>query len=362
MKKSAIFILVILFSFTQNNLFALKGRTFPVTITGPVTNKSITFTVYLPEGYDNSTDKYPVLYHLHGIGGTHNGNQITTVPASLEKAIASGIAGPMIIVFPDGYNDSFWADSYDMKIPAETNIIQEIIPYIDQNYRTINTREKRIISGFSMGGFGTAKFITKYPDYFKVAVIYDGALLTWEGAKSRHAATMAKLFNSNVDNFNKYSPWFHLKKNAADLKSKIVIRQVVGQLVDNNRNFLDSLTKYTIASEYVETTCDHVLQCLLDQGGQDSWKFIGSNIGGLATGLSIDVQNGNNEFSIFPNPSNSFISVTGYSGEAKIYNGMGNIIWIGNIPENRRIDVSIFNVGLYVLCANNEKIKFLVKR
>lgn len=359
MKKIAVSILVLFFSFPQISLYALKGKTFSVTITGPVTNKALTFTVYLPEDYDNSTDKYPVVYHLHGIGGTHNGNQITTVPASLEKAIASGIASPMIIVFPDGYNDSFWADSYDMKIPAETNIIQEIIPYVDKNYRTFNSREKRIISGFSMGGFGTAKFITKYPDYFKVAVIYDGALLTWQETKSRHASTVTKMFNDNVEDYNKYSPWFHLQKNGKDLYRQIVIRQVVGMLKVNNRNFRDSLANYNIIPEYLETTCDHVLQCLLDQGGQESWRFICSNIGGLPTGNTLAIQNKSGKNLIFPNPSKDYITVIGYVGKAKIYSEMGNVIWSGNIPDNGRIDVSKFETGLYIIHLNNKVEKFL---
>lgn len=286
-KKNSILILIIFLSFAQSSVFALKGKVFSITITGSVTKKPITLSIYLPEGYDSLICKYPVVYHLHGINGSNNGHQIITVPESLEKAIASGIASPMIIVFPDGYIDSFWADSYDMRMPAETNIIQEIIPYIDNNFRTFNTREKRIISGFSMGGFGAAKFITKYPDYFKVAVIYDGALLSWEDIKSKHAAVVTKLFNNNLENCNRFSPWFYLQKESNKIKDKIIIRQVVGKLQDWNRNFRDSLLIHGIKSEYIETTCDHNLNCLLDQGGQDSWKFISSNIGDLTTNITV---------------------------------------------------------------------------
>jgi enterochelin esterase-like enzyme len=90
---------------------AINGTVQPVTFTGPVTGQPITFSIYLPPGYVGGTNRYPVIYHLHGINGTHNGGQISSVPESHEAAVAAGTIEPCIIVFPDGYGDSFWADS-----------------------------------------------------------------------------------------------------------------------------------------------------------------------------------------------------------------------------------------------------------
>jgi len=358
MKKGILILLIGLFCFQAKTFSALKGKTSTVTITGPITNKPVTFTVYLPENYSTSTDRYPVVYHLHGIGGTYAGDQISTVPASLELAIASGIASPMILIFPDGYNDSFWADSYDGAIMSETNIIKEIIPYVDNTYRTLNTRDKRIISGFSMGGFGTAKFITKYPDYFKAAVIYDGALLSWSELKTRHANPVTKMFNNNEEYHNNFSPWNNLRKNAVELKTKISVRQTVGLLKPYNTSFRDSLSKYSIVHEYVETTCAHDLGCLLDQGGQDNWKFIASCLSPTLTEVPKIVDS---QLSISPNPASDFIIISGYIGKVEIYDAIGKICWSGVVPANGKIDVSSFKTGLYIFHAGNKMEKFLKK-
>jgi len=354
MKKNTKLIFALLFVVFFSNIFAgLKGKTYTVTITGSVTNKPVTFTVYIPENYDTSTDRYPVVCHLHGVGGTYAGNQIVTVPSSLELAISSGLAGPMIIIFPDGYDDSSWADSYDGAIMPETNIIKEIIPYVDNTYRTINSSDKRFVTGFSMGGFGAAKFITKYPDYFRAAVIYDGALLSWNELKTKVSST--KMFNLNENYFNNFSPWFNLRINAAILKSKISVRQTVGAMQGQNINFRDSLVTYNITHEYVETTCDHNLNCLIEQGGQDNWKFITA----CMTNTSDILQYKEKRLSVHPNPAFDFIHVSGYYGKARIYNIFGQTYWEGIISENGKIDISSLTSGLYFLQTNNKVGKFL---
>src|SRR6185436_1019574 len=91
----------------QSLLGHIEARSF----VGPVTGQVVNFNVYLPKGYDQSAERYPVIYHLHGIGGNQGGQQNTTVPASFEAAKAQGIIGPVIVVFPKGYTDSWWADS-----------------------------------------------------------------------------------------------------------------------------------------------------------------------------------------------------------------------------------------------------------
>jgi endo-1,4-beta-xylanase len=75
----------------------------------------------------------------------------------------------MIMVFPNGGCRSFYQDSDDSKlgkVMAETTVIRELIPHIDQTYRTIPTRDGRCIEGFSMGGLGAMYFAVKYPDLF----------------------------------------------------------------------------------------------------------------------------------------------------------------------------------------------------
>ncbi|MCI0541059.1 MAG: hypothetical protein L0Z50_38140, partial [Verrucomicrobiales bacterium] len=71
--------------------FALDGTVQSLSWTGPVTGRPVNFSLYLPPGYATSTNRCPVIYHLHGINGTHNGQQTNTVPASHEAAVAAGV-------------------------------------------------------------------------------------------------------------------------------------------------------------------------------------------------------------------------------------------------------------------------------
>jgi endo-1,4-beta-xylanase len=252
----------------------LRGTLEKRSFTGPVTGRQIEFSIYLPENYSSSGERYPVIYHLHGLGGSHDGYHTRTVPASFEKARDMGIIGPVIIVFPDGYKDSFWADSFDRTKPAETNIIAELIPYVDENFRTLRDARFRVIQGFSMGGFGAAKFITKFPDLFNLGIIYDGALLDWRTLVMSHTMIAFSIFANSEDYFNQFSPWFWAGKNKNKLTARTRLRLVVGALLPWNRNFLSYLSEIGIPVEYIETSCLHDLNCLLHYEGLGSAAFI----------------------------------------------------------------------------------------
>jgi len=106
------------------------------------------FLIYLPPCYDQNTDqRYPVLYLLHG--QTYQDDQWVNLgaPVVADKLIHSGEAPPFIIVFPD---DRYWNLP-----PGESfgdRLIQEIIPFVDQTYRTLADRDHRALGGLSRGG------------------------------------------------------------------------------------------------------------------------------------------------------------------------------------------------------------------
>ncbi len=253
---------------------ALQGTVItPVTITSPG-GSPINFSLYLPPGHTpGGTARYPVIYHLHGIGGRHDGNQIRSVPTSHEAAVAAGLIEPAIIVFPDAYTDSFWANSANSSKPAESDVLA-IISHVDASYRTRASRQSRAMQGFSMGGFGAAKFAAKYPDLFCVCVIYDAALIDWAVAQQSHPLIASEVFNNSSTYFDQYSPWYWVPRNAATLQAGVPFRQVVGVLKPNNERFRDVLAANGITPSYVQTTAPHDLQPLLDQGGAGSWAFI----------------------------------------------------------------------------------------
>jgi enterochelin esterase-like enzyme len=111
------------------------------------TNPPQEFRIYLPRCYDEKTDQhYPVLYLLHG--QTYTDDQWIRLGAAnvMDRLILSGESIPFIIVFPD---DHYW------NLPAGPGfgqrLVDELIPHIDSNYRTLPDRNQRAIGGMSRG-------------------------------------------------------------------------------------------------------------------------------------------------------------------------------------------------------------------
>ena len=112
--------------------------------------------VILPPGY-NKNEKYPVLYALHGIGGTEDSMPGMGVQAMLGNAIAEGISEKMIIVCPDmltGPGSRMGFDQQSMRSydKVREDIIESIMPYMEEHYSVKTGRDNTAISGFSLGG------------------------------------------------------------------------------------------------------------------------------------------------------------------------------------------------------------------
>jgi enterochelin esterase-like enzyme len=124
--------------------------------------RDLPFTVYLPDGYDQSTQRYPVLYLLHGAGGDDRvwGEQ-GGIKARTDRLIAAGMIPPTIIIMP-ACSACWWIDG--AKDKAETAFWTDLVPAIDQRFRTISAREGRLIAGISAGGFGAVRYALAYPE------------------------------------------------------------------------------------------------------------------------------------------------------------------------------------------------------
>ncbi len=111
------------------------------------TNPPQEFRIYLPPCYDEKTDqRYPVLYLLHGQTYTDDQWIRLGAVAATDRLILSGDSMPFIIVFPD---DHYWNLP-----PGPTfgqRLVDQLIPYIDANYRTLPDRKHRAIGGMSRG-------------------------------------------------------------------------------------------------------------------------------------------------------------------------------------------------------------------
>jgi enterochelin esterase-like enzyme len=127
--------------------------------------------VYLPPGYDASTtQRYPVIYFF----SNPLDPSFTTIfdkrgaQSILDAAIASGIIRPFLLVVPDMTTPvgSSWYVNSSATGNWEDFVIQELVPYIDTNFRTLPTRDSRGIAGDFMGGYGAIRLAMEHPDIF----------------------------------------------------------------------------------------------------------------------------------------------------------------------------------------------------
>ena len=135
--------------------------------------------IYLPPSYEESgTRQYPVLYLLHGFGGSGAGWFEKPEPGSpsgspllqrlLDDWMASADATEMIVVTPNGANargGSFYVNSA-VNGNWDDFIARDVVSYVDSHYRTIAFRKARGIAGISMGGFGALVVGGRHADVF----------------------------------------------------------------------------------------------------------------------------------------------------------------------------------------------------
>ena len=114
-------------------------------------------SIYLPEGYDTSGLAYPVEYSIHGGGGNNRDNITFGFIPYFDK-----VPNPMIVVMP------FMGEMNRIVRLEEAYLIEEIIPFVDENYRTIPYREGRSIVGLSRGGGDALHIALSYPGLFSV--------------------------------------------------------------------------------------------------------------------------------------------------------------------------------------------------
>ena len=125
--------------------------------------------VTLPEGYDTAT-RYPVQYTLHGAGDYPDSARNKEI---IERATA-GV--PLITVLPNGSGRGWYTNWVDGSENWETFHLDQLIPFIDANLSTIPTRDGRVISGHSMGGFGAFHYAEDRPDLFRYVGSFSGGL------------------------------------------------------------------------------------------------------------------------------------------------------------------------------------------
>src|SRR5256714_8057764 len=150
-----------------------KRRYESVAFESKLVGAPLPYNVILPPDYKRGSSKqrrYPVLYLLHGLGGSA-GDWVSNRARLADYAAQY----PFIVVVPEG-KDGWYTDGVAPGEKFESYFVEELIPDVDRRFRTIASREGRAVAGLSMGGYGSMKFALKYPERFAFAASMSGAL------------------------------------------------------------------------------------------------------------------------------------------------------------------------------------------
>lgn len=164
-------ILIVIFLWLCSTLaFSASVDTFEVS--SKAMHKSIKNIVIKPDSYAAMEKTFPTIYLLHGAFGNHK-DWLTKVPDLLAYADQHEV----LIVCPDGGFNSWYFDSpIDPAMQYETYIAKELVAAVDSQYRTQPLKEKRAITGLSMGGHGALFLCFRHQDTFGAAGSMSGGV------------------------------------------------------------------------------------------------------------------------------------------------------------------------------------------
>jgi len=243
--------------------------------------REIKSVVVLPPEYKNYPNKlYPILYTLHGKGAPYN---TWSEMSPLRNALKDK---PMIVTCFDGDNASMYLDSdilqtnylrigkgqkkpdkvEPVKSMFTTFFFDEFVPCIDKNYR-VNPKQ-RMITGFSMGGFGAFHYMLTKPDFFVSVSSLSGAFMSIFDAKDekqvlRIESLLEPLLGPINENRKKYEEvdiYFRIKKYAENKQKLPLMFLHCGTedpLVESGRKFKKFLEENGYTCKYLETPGKH---------------------------------------------------------------------------------------------------------
>lgn len=133
--------------------------------------------VYTPPGYMNGTERYPVLYLVHGAGDSFDSwTSVGRAHHILDNLIAAGKARPMIVVMPFGHTPDRAGGNMLANTDFGDDLVKDLIPFVDGNFRTLADQPNRAMAGLSMGGAHTLRFGLTRPDLFDHVGIFSMGL------------------------------------------------------------------------------------------------------------------------------------------------------------------------------------------
>lgn len=152
--------------------FAQTNKVDTLEIFSKAMQKKVKAVIVLPNNYQNKKDSFPVVYLLHGYSGSYS-NWPKKMPNLQQWATENN----MVLVCPDGGYSGWYINSPVVaNNQYETFISDELVKYIDKNFKVFPVPAKRGITGLSMGGHGALMLGIKHPETYGAAASMSGAV------------------------------------------------------------------------------------------------------------------------------------------------------------------------------------------
>lgn len=210
------------------------------------------YNICLPPQYHaQPTQRFPVIYYLHG----YDGNESSYLEYADHWRSAVTNFGPVILVFVNGGATSFFCDSPDGSVPGETLVVKELVPHIDQKFRTLTNASARSLHGYSMGGFGALKLAFKFPGTFGSVVAYAATLSDAAEFKARLGSVFAHMFGSDLRRFADNDPFALATRDAEKIRDHVAVSLIVGskdEFLERHRALHAQLQRLKIPHRYEE--------------------------------------------------------------------------------------------------------------
>ena len=243
-----------------------QAKVDTISVYSPSMKKSLKAAITFPSSYQKGQSRYPVVYLLHGGSGAYSDwHQKVT-----EKGIVNQMAEEhqVLIITPGVGPASYYYDSPLLdSVRYETYMIQELIPFIDKNYRTLAQKESRAITGLSMGGHGAITLATKHPSLFTAAGSMSGVMNIdtdlWKvgedfrNLRKKGQIEMLGEINYKAPLFNPYTAVGLVDQLKNQEISLIIDCGVDDFLIETNRQMHSLLMEKKIDHEYIERPGAH---------------------------------------------------------------------------------------------------------
>ena len=239
------------------------------------------YCIYLPPNYKKTKQRrYPVVYYLHG-GRPGNELKAVNLVPYINKAIREKTIPDTIYVFVNGGPVSHYNYPAKENGLGEDVFIEELIPHIDETYRTISDRSGRGLEGFSQGGRGTMRISLKHPNLFCSAAAGGGGYATEKRISDEDGRESDQLVFNKGDN-----TWDLARKYAADNCHPYRLMIFVGTKgfnYENNRAYMDFLNSIGIPHEsLIVEDATHSARDIYDKKGDAIMKFHAINFAAAA--------------------------------------------------------------------------------